>query len=136
MLYSQVCRGVAIAMADDGRMDVTSEAPDNANTGPSAPAINEAEAIATCTKCDEQMEVSKTMSAGRVGRICKLCYNANRALAEHFKRRGRKQEWDCMPANKKKRLIVENKLGGGIKGQKRDLRIDEQAWSGLSTFLW
>lgn len=34
----------------------------------------------------------------------------------------------CYASSQKKRLIIENKLGGGIKGQKRDLRIDEQAW--------
>ena len=67
-------------MADDGKTDVPSEVRD------------ESEARVTCTTCDEQVEVSKTMSAGRVGRICKLCYNANRAVAEHFKSRGRKQD--------------------------------------------
>lgn len=77
-------------MADDAKSDVPSD-------GHAAPANNEPEAKVTCAKCDEQVEVSKTMSAGRVGRVCKLCYNANRALAEHFKRRGRKQEWDAMP---------------------------------------
>lgn len=60
-------------MADDGKTDVPSEVRD------------ESEARVICTKCDEQVEVSETMSAGRVRRICKLCYNENRALAEHFK---------------------------------------------------
>ena len=84
-----------------------------------------------CTKCDEQVPVSKTLSAGRPGsRVCKLCYNACRSLAEHYRKRGKKDEWDRMPASKKKKLIKENKYGGGIRGKERTIRITEEARHG------
>ena len=85
-----------------------------------------------CMKCDEQVPVSKTLSAGRPGcRVCKLCYNACRSLAGHYRKRGKKDEWDKMPAaKKKKKLIKENKHGGGIRGKERTIRITEEARHG------
>ena len=84
-----------------------------------------------CVKCDEKVPMSKTLSAGRPGcRVCKLCYNSCRSLAEHFRKRGKKEEWDKMPAAKKKKLIKENKNGGGIRGKERTIRITEEATRG------
>ena len=85
------------------------------------------DSLVACARCGEQVPIKDTGSYGRIGRQCHLCYNAARALSDHFKRRGRKDEWDRMPPQKKRKLIIDNKMGGGVKGQKRDVRIDEQA---------
>lgn len=81
-----------------------------------------------CVKCEETTRLSDTLSAGRSGRICKLCYNSAKALGNHFKKRGKSDEWQKMPPAKKKKMIIENKLTGGIRGKQRAIRISEQAW--------
>ena len=67
----------------------------------------------------------QTLSAGRNHRICKLCYNAQRALSSHFKKRGQRAYWESMNAEKKKRMIVRNKGTGGTKGKERELDLEE-----------
>ena len=78
-----------------------------------------------CIKCDEMTPVRNTLSAGRDHRICKLCYNAQRALATHFKKRGQKEYWEKMNSEKKKRMIIRNKGTGGTKGKERELDLEE-----------
>ena len=80
-----------------------------------------------CVKCEDEVESRDTLSAGRSGRICKLCYNSARALSEHFRKRGKKEEWQAMPPAKKKKLIIENKAGGGIRGKSRTIKMTEEA---------
>lgn len=83
------------------------------------------DARTTCTKCKEEVPVTETLSAGRGGyRICKPCYNSNRALCEYYKKRGRKAEWDKMSAEKKRKLIIQNKGTGG-RGKQRELQLTE-----------
>lgn len=84
----------------------------------------------TCSKCDEHVPVQETLSAGRSGHICKLCYNAQRALVLHYKKRGKKAEWDKLPVERKKKLIRENKLCGGVKGRERQIKTVEEAGMG------
>ena len=104
----------------------TSDAPAEANAAGEHDCGGD-ESMSTCTKCDETIPTKQTTSAGRVGRICKLCYNASRALTDHYRKRGRKAEWDAMPQDRKKKLIKENKLTGGVKGKERQLQISEEA---------
>ena len=66
-----------------------------------------------------------TLSAGREFRICKLCYNSQRALFQHFKKRGQRPQWEKMPHAKKKRLIIANKGTGGVRGKERVLDLSE-----------
>ncbi len=86
------------------------------------------EASVICVKCNDELSISLTLSAGRCGRVCKLCYNAQRSLVDYYKRRGKKDEWDRMPMERKKKLIVDNKLLGGTKGQQRNIKIEEKEW--------
>ena len=81
----------------------------------------------TCSKCLEKVTIKDSLSAGRTGRICKLCYNSGRSLSEHYRKRGKSDEWSRMPPEKKRKLIVENKAGGGIRGKARNIKITEQA---------
>ncbi len=97
-----------------------------------APAIEDPKASLStktvlCVKCEEQTSVDQTMSAGRSGRVCKLCYNAQRALMKHFTKRNQKQQWDNMPPERKKKLIKENKFNGGTMGRERQLKITDEA---------
>lgn len=80
-----------------------------------------------CVKCDEHVPVGDTLSAGRSGRVCRLCYNAQRALVKHFTKRKQKQQWDNMPMDRKKKLIKENKFNGGVMGRERQLKITDEA---------
>lgn len=80
--------------------------------------------MAVCTKCNETTPMCDTLSAGRVGRICKLCYNSARACLNYYKKRGRKKEWGSMNAEKKRKMIVQNKGTGG-RGKSRDLNLSE-----------
>ena len=117
---------------DAGEQDANVSEQGDADASASVPTL------ATCTKCDEEMEFSKTLSAGRVGyRICKLCFNSARSLQNHYKKRGKKSEWDNMAPAKKKRMIVENKFSGGIRGKERNVLIREEARSfGYCFFFW
>ncbi len=101
-----------MAAEDASRSDLPEGQPDKSNV---------------CVKCDEDTPLDQTLSAGRSGRICKLCYNAQRSLADHFRKRGQKQQWDSMPAERKKRLIRENKHTGGVRGRERQLKITDEA---------
>ncbi len=85
--------------------------------------------LVVCVKCDENVPAGDTMSAGRTGRVCKLCYNAQRALVKHFTKRKQKQQWDNMPMDRKKKLIKENKYNGGVMGRERQLKIIDEACS-------
>ena len=85
----------------------------------------------TCTKCQESVSFAETLSAGRSGRICKLCYNSCRSLAEYFRKRGQKGYWEKMPPEKRRKLIIENKTTGGVRGKARQIRITEQARSSV-----
>lgn len=89
------------------------------------PPPEEAALMVKCVKCLLLVLIHETLSAGRVGRICKLCYNSSRALADFFKKRNRKHEWDSMNAEKKRKLIVENKCTGG-RGKTRELKFTEE----------
>ena len=81
--------------------------------------------LVQCTKCREKVLHSDTLSAGRGGyRICKPCYNSNRALSDYYRKRGRKDEWDKMPAERKRKLVVQNKGTGG-RGKQRELELSE-----------
>lgn len=92
-----------------------------------APTSGPTDKPTVCVKCSEETPTNLTLSAGRSGRICKLCYNSQRSLADHFRKRGQKQQWDSMPAERKKRLIVENKHTGGVRGRERHLKITDEA---------
>ena len=81
----------------------------------------------TCVKCDETIALGETLSAGRSGRICKLCYNSAKALCNHYKKRGKSDEWQKMAPAKKKKMILENKTSGGIRGKQRAIKFTEQA---------
>lgn len=87
--------------------------------------------MVTCTKCDEQVRKKDSHSSGRSGRTCKLCFNSFRALSNYYRKRGKKEEFDRMEPSKKKRLIVENKNGGGIRGKERNIKMLEQASRGI-----
>ena len=78
-----------------------------------------------CVRCELRCPFSSTLSAGRTGRICKLCYNATRALGDWFKKRGRSEEWSKMPAAKKKKMILENRTVAR-KGAKREVIVHEE----------
>ena len=82
-----------------------------------------------CVKCDEHVPAGDTLSAGRSGRVCRLCYNAQRALVKHFTKRKQKAQWDSMPMDRKKKLIKENKYNGGVMGRERQLKITDEACS-------
>lgn len=84
------------------------------------------DALFACVKCDEVVSAELSLSAGRSGRICKLCYNSQRSLVDHYKKRGKKTEWDRMSVQKKKDLIKQNKNGGGIRGKERKIKLTEQ----------
>lgn len=88
-----------------------------------------------CTKCQESVSWPETLSAGRSGRICKLCYNSCRSLAEYFRKRGQKAYWEKLPPEKRRRLIVENKTTGGVKGKARQIRLTEQARSCVHAWM-
>ena len=84
--------------------------------------------MAKCIKCNDEVTITETHSAGRAGvRVCKLCYNATRALSLHFAKRGKKEEWLKMAPAKKRKLIVDNKYSGGIRGKERNIAIREEA---------
>ena len=101
-----------------------------------APDIGSTE-VQKCVKCEDSVTPSESLSAGRSGRICKLCYNSARALSEHFRKRGKREEWQAMPPAKKKKLIIENKAGGGIRGKTRSIKMTEQAgWAGGCTVFF
>ena len=101
--------------------------PDNAHPPAveAEPSAGPQEAV-VCVKCDEVVSIGQSLSAGRSGRVCKLCYNSQRALSDHFKKRGKKTEWDRMSIQKKKELIKQNKNGGGIRGKERRIQLTEQ----------
>lgn len=75
----------------------------------SEPAASLEAALVLCAKCDGHFPMEDTVSAGRVGRNCKLCFNACRALCDWLKKRNRSAEWSKMPLAKKKKLIKENR---------------------------
>lgn len=78
-----------------------------------------------CVKCKEVVGIKQTLSAGRTGRVCKPCYNSQRALTEHFKKRGKLEEWQRMAAEKKRKLIVDNKGTTFGRGKQRQLTLSE-----------
>ena len=88
---------------------------------------SDGEEWAVCVRCEEKARVSACISAGRSGLICKLCYNAQRALKEYYKKRGQKDVWDSYPMARKKKLIIENKFAGGVKGKSREVKLLEEA---------
>ena len=100
---------------------------DQDDLAPTEPQGVSTDKATVCVKCSEETPTNLTMSAGRSGRICKLCYNAQRSLAEHFRKRGQKQQWDAMPAERKKNLIIQNKHTGGVRGRERHLKITDEA---------
>ena len=95
----------------------------------------EVELKCTCVKCKEIIGMKQTLSAGRTGRVCKPCFNSQRALMEHFKKRGKLEEWQRMAAEKKRKLIVDNKGTTSGRGKQRQLTVSEDVRGSLQAIF-
>ena len=82
-----------------------------------------------CVDCEHVITVSESVAAGGSRctlRRCKKCHASRKAVRSWFAKTHRTDEWDSMPVEKKRELVVQNKDKGCGKGHRRKIELTDE----------